>query len=169
MISMLKPMLAAAMVSATVTSAALGQTEAHRIDSLRLGHFRIRAEATDSCVVLIFTTGRANNQESPTGETNIETRVAPQGLRLWIDSATTYRGRTARPSGNRLRYAWMPLYGVGIERAISDRSDVYTFVMTGYALPMSAPEIPLLVTLFDSAATRTMRLSNGRKCPAYRP
>ena len=69
------------------------------------------------------------------------------------------------PPGQRLRYAWFPIYGVGIERVVTDRSDSYIFAMTGYALPMSADEIPLLSALFDSAAARTARLSAARKCP----
>lgn len=143
------------------------QSRSPVVDTLRLSRFRIRTEPTDSCLVMVLTTGRATNQESPTGETNIEAGVSPLGLRRWIDSANAYRGRTApRQAGQRLRYAWFPLYGVGIERVVTDQSDSYVFAATGYALPMSAAEIPMIAALFDSAAARTIRMSASRKCPA---
>lgn len=137
------------------------------VDTLRLSRFLLRAEATDSCVVAVSTRGRATNQESPTGETNIQATVSPRGLRAWIDSANAYRGRATAPrSGQRVRYAWFPIYGVGIERVVTDQADSYIFAMTGYALPMSAAEISMIAALFDSAAARTMRVSAARKCPA---
>jgi hypothetical protein len=169
MTSFLSRVLIAASIAAVFTPPAFAQARDKRVDSLQLSGLRLRAEATDSCVGVILASGKAPNSEYPAGTTNVQVSTTPHAIRSWIDSATAYRSRTpARARAERVRYAWIP-FTIGIERIITDRTDAYSFIVTGYSFTISAREVPMIAGFLDSAATRTIRLSSGRKCPADRP
>lgn len=116
---------------------------------------RMRAEATDSCIAMIYTSSRVN----------IEAPVPPVDLRAWIDTAKVFAAAPRPAKGERAEYVFIPFL-LGLRRMITLRRDVYEFVMTGTAIPILASEVPRIARLLDSAEARTVRLS--RKCRATR-
>ena len=124
------------------------------LDSLQLRYMRIRAQSTDSCKVLVSTSGSMN----------IATYITPANAHRWIDTAAAYaRAAPHREKGQRIRYAWIPIT-LGVSRTITDRFDAFEFVIGGHGIPITAREIPRIAKLLETAATQTLKQSRTT-CP----
>lgn len=141
-------------LGATLAPALRAQTRA--ADSLRLRYMRIRAQATDSCEVLVETVSSMG----------IDTYITPANIRRWIDTATVIAAaKPHRAHGQEIEYAWVPIT-LRIRRTITDRHDSYSFDISGHGIPILASEIPRIAKLLAAAAAETLRQShvvNG--CP----
>ncbi len=143
----LRPVLVAVLIAAFAT-AVHAQTATGRVDSLRLRYMRIRAEASDSCVVMIRTSGSMR----------IDSPASPADLRAWIDSANVLAAARRPANGQRAEYRFETTW-IGLERTITSRFDAFEFIITGHTIPILASEVPRIARLLDSAGARTIRMS----------
>jgi hypothetical protein len=146
-----------AMLTPNAARPAVGaQASALAVDSLHLRYMRIRAQATDTCLVVVTTSGSMG----------IATDITPANIQRWIDTATAYvAARPRRAKGEEVRYVWFPIT-LGVRREITDRHDAVSLEISGHTIPMLASEVPRIAKLLDGAARETLRASHMKSgCP----
>jgi hypothetical protein len=143
----LRPVLVG-VLSAAFARDVRAQTKTGGVDSLRLRYMRIRTEASDSCIVMIRTSGSMG----------IDSPASPGDLRAWVDSAKVLAAARRPTNGQRAEYRFETSW-IGLKRTITSRFDAFEFIITGHTIPILASEVPRIARLFDSADARTIRMS----------
>jgi hypothetical protein len=145
------------LVAGVFASASVGlhaQTPSGNVGSLHLRYMQVQIEATDSCQVMVHTSGSMD----------IEASITASDARRWIDSATAIsKASPTRVKGARAEYRFLTPT-IGIKRIVTDRFDAFSFDIWDHEIPMTRSEVPRLARLLDSALTKTRERSGSRGC-----